>query len=164
MGRSQVTQALDGPSALLPNVHNIRIRMGGKNNCFCSLRMWKDLDKNQLTSLKLCISSFLCGFRADLWPFNGFYWNRFALTAFSIYEERQREGKYILYIHNRYLNTIVLKLLKPYRLLRKILNGWETKTLKLAKIAFIGQETVKKTTKTQLFMSYVYFNRRFCTF
>ena len=61
--------------------------------------MRKDLDKNQLTSLKLCISSFLCGFRVDLWPFNGFYWNQFALTAFSIYEERQGKGKYIPYLH-----------------------------------------------------------------
>ena len=61
-----MTKALDGPSALLRNLHNIRIRMGGKNNCFYGLRIWKDLDKNQLTSLKLCISSFLCGFRVDL--------------------------------------------------------------------------------------------------
>ena len=33
-----------------------------KNNCSCSLRMHKDLNKNRLTLLKLCVSSFLCGF------------------------------------------------------------------------------------------------------
>ena len=36
--------------------------------------------KNRLTLFKLCVSSFLCGFLADLWPFNGSYWNRFALS------------------------------------------------------------------------------------
>ena len=35
----------------------------GKNNCFCNLRMWGDSNKNRLTSLKLCFSSFLCGLR-----------------------------------------------------------------------------------------------------
>ena len=38
------------------------------------------MNKNQLTLLQLCVSSFLCGFQADLWPFNGFYWNPFALS------------------------------------------------------------------------------------
>ena len=28
--------------------------------------MWRDFNKNWLTLLKLCVSSFLCGFRADL--------------------------------------------------------------------------------------------------
>ena len=28
--------------------------------CFCNLRMWKDLNKSCLTSIKLCVSSFLC--------------------------------------------------------------------------------------------------------
>ena len=60
------------------NVQNIRFEWEEKNG-FCSLRMWKDLNKNRLTLLKMCVSSFLCGFRADLWPFNGSYWNRFAL-------------------------------------------------------------------------------------
>ena len=41
--------------------------------------MLKYLNKNRLTSLKLCVSSFLRGFRVDLWPFNRCYWNRFAL-------------------------------------------------------------------------------------
>ena len=36
---------------------------GGRNGCFCSLRMWKDLTKIWLTSLKLCVSSGLCGSR-----------------------------------------------------------------------------------------------------
>ena len=45
---------------------------GRKSNCFCSLWMWKDLIKNWWTSVKLSVSSFLCGFWANLWPFNGF--------------------------------------------------------------------------------------------
>ena len=28
----------------------------------------------------MCVSSFLCGSRANLWPFNGCYWNWFALS------------------------------------------------------------------------------------
>ena len=34
--------------------------------CFCNLRMWKDLNKNYLTSIKLCVSSFLYGPRANI--------------------------------------------------------------------------------------------------
>ena len=29
--------------------------------------------KKQLTLLKMCVTSLLCGPRADLWPFYGFY-------------------------------------------------------------------------------------------
>ena len=36
---------------------------GGRNGCFCSLRMWKYLTKIWLISLKLCVSSGLCGSR-----------------------------------------------------------------------------------------------------
>ena len=46
--------------------------MGEKKTIIYSLRMSEDLNKNRPTSLKLCVSSFLRGFRADLWPFNGF--------------------------------------------------------------------------------------------
>ena len=31
-----------------------------------------DLNTNRLTSLELCVPSFLCGLRTDLWPFNEF--------------------------------------------------------------------------------------------
>ena len=34
--------------------------------CFCNLRMWKDLNKSYLTSIKLCVSSFLYGPRANI--------------------------------------------------------------------------------------------------
>lgn len=67
------------PPLLLRNVQNIRVCMGEKQ-LFLSgahrqsvkyIRMWKDLNKNLLTSLKLCISpSFPCGFRTDVWPFD----------------------------------------------------------------------------------------------
>ena len=35
--------------------------------------------KNQLTLLKMCVASLLCGPRADLWPFYGFLCKRFSL-------------------------------------------------------------------------------------
>ena len=66
-------------TVLLRNVQNIRVCMGEKQ-LFLSgahrqsvkyIRMWKDLNKNLLTSVKLCISpSFPCGFRTDVWPFD----------------------------------------------------------------------------------------------
>ena len=45
-----------------------------------------DLNKNRQTSLKLfarlCVSFFLCGSGADLWPFNaGYYCNGFAFST-----------------------------------------------------------------------------------
>ena len=39
--------------------------------------------KNSLTYLK-CVTSLLCGPRADLWPFMGFYVKGFLSTAVSI--------------------------------------------------------------------------------
>ena len=41
---------------------------------FCNLRKWKDFNKKQFTFLKMCVSSLLCGPRADLWPFYGFFY------------------------------------------------------------------------------------------
>ena len=49
----------------------------GKTYRFCNLRKWKDFIKKQLTLLKMCVTSLLCGPRADLWPFYGFYVNGF---------------------------------------------------------------------------------------
>ena len=65
--------------ALLRNIQNIRICMGKKTYCFCNLRKWKDFNKKQLTLLKMCVTSLLCGPRADLWPFYGFLCKRFSL-------------------------------------------------------------------------------------
>ena len=42
---------------------------GKKTYRFCNLRKWKDFNKKQLTLLKMCVTSLLCGPRADLWPF-----------------------------------------------------------------------------------------------
>ena len=65
-------------SALLRNIQNIRICMGKKTYRFCALRKWKDFNKkkNSLPYLK-CVTSLLCGPRADLWPFYGFLCKRF---------------------------------------------------------------------------------------
>ena len=52
---------------------------GKKTYRFCNLRKWKDFNKKQLTSLKMCVTSLLCGPRADLWPFYGFLCKRFSL-------------------------------------------------------------------------------------
>ena len=54
-------------SALLRNIQNIRISMGKKTYRFCNLRKWKDFNKKQFTLLKMCVTSLLCGPRADLW-------------------------------------------------------------------------------------------------
>ena len=35
--------------------------------------------KKQLTLLKMCVTSLLCGPRADVWPFYGFLCKRFSL-------------------------------------------------------------------------------------
>ena len=37
------------------------------------------VNKKQLTLLKMCLKSLLCGPRADLWPFYGFLCKRFSL-------------------------------------------------------------------------------------
>ena len=49
-----------GDLALLCNLRNIRICMG-KIKCVCNL------------SSAVCVSSFLCGPQAELWPFYRFY-------------------------------------------------------------------------------------------
>ena len=46
---------------------------------FCNLRKRKDFNKKQLTLLKMCVTSLLCGPRADLWPFYGFLCKRFSV-------------------------------------------------------------------------------------
>ena len=73
-------------SALLRNIRNIRICMG-KSYHFCNLRKWKDFNKKkQLTLLRMCVKSLLCGRRADLSPFNGFWCKRFSLYI-KVYRE-----------------------------------------------------------------------------
>ena len=66
-------------SALLRNIRNVRICMGKKTYRFCNLQKWKDFNKKQLTLLKMCVTSPLCGPRADLWPFYGFLCKPFSL-------------------------------------------------------------------------------------
>ena len=66
-------------SALLHNIQNIRICMGEKTYRFCNQRKWKDFNKKQFTLLKMCVTSLLCGPRADLWTFSGFLCKRFYL-------------------------------------------------------------------------------------
>ena len=75
-------------SALLGNVQNIRICMGEKTYRFCNQRKWKDFNKKQFTLLKMCVTSLLCGPRADLWPFYGFLCKRFVL---NLYIEQERK-------------------------------------------------------------------------
>ena len=65
-------------SALLRNIRNIMICIG-KNFRFCNLRKRKDSNKKQLTLLKMCVSSLLCGPRADIWPLYAFLCKRFSL-------------------------------------------------------------------------------------
>ena len=58
---------------------SIRISMGKKTYRFSNLRKWKDYNKKQLTLLKMCVTSLLCGPLADFWLFYGFLCKRFAL-------------------------------------------------------------------------------------
>ena len=59
--------------------------MGKKTYRFCAVTYEnerisiKKKFKKQLTLLKMCVTSFLCGPRADLWPFYGFLCKRFSL-------------------------------------------------------------------------------------
>ena len=52
---------------------------GKKTYRFYNLRKLKDFNKKQLTLLKMCVTSLLCGPRANLWPFYGFLCKRFSL-------------------------------------------------------------------------------------
>ena len=64
---SQVAQARNMTNGTVEKSLKYKDLYGRKNDCFCSLRMQKDLNKNRLTLLinKLCvITSFLFGFRA----------------------------------------------------------------------------------------------------
>ena len=100
--------------ALLRNIQNIRICVGKKTYCFCNLRKWKDFNKKQLTLLKMCVTSLLCGPRADLWPFYGFLCKRFSLyikvstcslcTDVPIPSEKNREKR--LYGKERCVTTL----------------------------------------------------------
>ena len=52
---------------------------GKKPFRFFNPRKWKDFNKKQLNLLKMCVTSVLCGRRADLWPFYGFLCKRFSV-------------------------------------------------------------------------------------
>ena len=45
--------------------------------------------KKQLTLLKMCVSSFLCGPRTDLWPFYEFLWKQFSFYV-KVYNGSKR--------------------------------------------------------------------------
>ena len=49
--------------------------------------------KKQLTLLKMCVTSLLCGPRADLWPFYGFLCKRFSLYI-KVYRLRTNADAY----------------------------------------------------------------------
>ena len=59
-------------SALLRNIQNIRICIGKKTFVSVTYENERISKKKQLTLLKMCVQSLLCGPRADLWPFYGF--------------------------------------------------------------------------------------------
>ena len=50
-----------------------------KKPIICNVQKWKDFNKKQLTLLKMCVTSLLCGPQADLWPFYGFLCRWFSL-------------------------------------------------------------------------------------
>ena len=66
-------------SALLRNIQNIRICMGKKPTVSVTYENERISIKKQLTLLKMCVTSLLCGPWAELWPFYGFLCKRFSL-------------------------------------------------------------------------------------
>ena len=62
-------------SAKLRNIQNIRICVGKKKPIVSVTYENEGISiikkKKQLTSLKMCVTSLLCGPRADLWPIYG---------------------------------------------------------------------------------------------
>ena len=66
-------------SALLCNIQNIRICVGKKPMVSVTNENERISIKKQLTLLKMCVTSLLCGPRADLWPFYGFLCKLFSL-------------------------------------------------------------------------------------
>ena len=48
---------------------------------FNSTKFHCSINSHQDPPFQLCVSSFLCGFGADLWPFNGCYWFAFQRAA-----------------------------------------------------------------------------------
>ena len=53
----------------------------------------KGFQKKQLTLLKMCVTSFLCGPQADLWLFYGFLCKRFSLCikVLPLYTDIERK-------------------------------------------------------------------------
>ena len=92
IGKPQVYQArnmsIGGASALLRNIQNKRICMGKKPIVSVTHENERISIKKQLTLHKMCVTSLLCGPRADLWPFHGFLCKRFSLYI-NLYIERQ---------------------------------------------------------------------------
>ena len=77
--RPQVAQARNMSIGVVAEHSKYKDLYGEKTYRFCNLRKWKDFNKKQLTLLKMCVTSLLCGPLADLWPFYGFACRRFSL-------------------------------------------------------------------------------------
>ena len=81
--------------------------------------------KNRLTSLKLCVSSFLFGFQADMWPFNEFYGNQFALSNGKDYRKSKPVPiKPIFYGHLK-----IIRAWAPCTQFKKILKSLDQGTI-----------------------------------
>ena len=70
--------------------------------------------KKQLTLFTMCVTSLLCGPRADLWPFYGFLCKRFSLyIKVNVYIERN-PFIFVGYRNDRYFPIQIL----TFRMLR----------------------------------------------
>ena len=56
--------------------------------------------KKQLTLLKMCVTSLLCGPRDDLWPFYGFLCKRFYFAR-SLRKHRNLKVKRVHFLYNK---------------------------------------------------------------
>ena len=81
---SRVRETTDSPSSKCDHRHCcVTIKKqglyGGKYDCFCDQRMWKELNKISKPHFsKLCVSSFLCGLIPS--RFYGSCWNLFVVS------------------------------------------------------------------------------------
>ena len=74
---------------------------------------YKSFNKKQLNLLKMCVTSLLCGPRADLWPFQGFLCKRFSLYILNEVYIREKTV-YIKYTHFSRFVKIIIRILQPF--------------------------------------------------
>ena len=118
-------------SALLRNIRNIRICMGKKPIVSVTYENERISIKKQLTLLRMCVKSLLCGRRADLSPFYGFWCKRFSLYI-KVYREIPSATKLLVECPRTSKFYLLPKIHKPGNPGRPIVSACSCPTEKLA--------------------------------